>query len=126
MKVLITVLITLLLVLQYRLWFGEGSVEQIAMLKKELQQQQALNLELENRNKRLAAEIRDLKTGLESIEERARSDLGMIRQGETYYLFVDKRTLVNQGNILPEDEASESGESGMANEVLKPDLQEGQ
>ncbi|MCB1616120.1 MAG: cell division protein FtsB [Pseudomonadales bacterium] len=123
MKWLTGILLVLFLSLQYRLWIGEGSVEQIAVLKNELEEQKKTNLQLENRNKQLAAEIEDLRTGLETLEERARSDMGMIKEGETYYLFVDRRTLVNQANILPEQDDEEPGEHVMENEILQSDLQ---
>lgn len=79
------VLIVLLGLLQYRLWFGKNSVPDYLALKQEVQQQSRQNDNLAQRNNLLKADISDLKIGLESIEERARNELGLIKQGETFY-----------------------------------------
>lgn len=91
MKVVVAVLVVLLLVLQYRLWFGDGSVQQVWRLTEESRAARAELLRLRQRNQALAAEVRDLKSGLDAIEERARSDLGMIGEDETFYRFVRER-----------------------------------
>jgi cell division protein FtsB len=88
MRVLIAVLIILLLVLQYRLWFGEGSVYDAVQLRKQVEEQRVMNQKLEERNKILLAEIHDLKSGRQSIEEHARNDLGMVKNNETFYQVV--------------------------------------
>ncbi len=79
------VLLVLLGLLQYRLWFGKNSVPDYLALKQEVQQQSQQNDNLAQRNNLLKADISDLKIGLESIEERARNELGLIKQGETFY-----------------------------------------
>ena len=79
------VLLVLLGLLQYRLWFGKNSVPVYLALKQEVQQQSQQNDNLAQRNNLLKADISDLKIGLESIEERARNELGLIKQGETFY-----------------------------------------
>ena len=79
------VLIVLLGLLQYRLWFGKNSLPDYLALKQEVQQQSLQNDNLAQRNNLLKADISDLKIGLESIEERARNELGLIKQGETFY-----------------------------------------
>ena len=79
------VLLVLLGLLQYRLWFGKNSVPDYLALKQEVQQQSLQNQNLAQRNNLLKADISDLKIGLESIEERARNELGLIKQGETFY-----------------------------------------
>ena len=87
------IMILLLLVLaglQYRLWFGSGSWEQIVYLQREIEQQKLVNQGLSDRNAILENEVRDLKNGMGSIEERARSELGLIKDGETFYLLVDE------------------------------------
>ena len=76
--------------LQYRLWFGSGSWEQIVYLQREIEQQKLVNQGLSDRNAILENEVRDLKNGMGSIEERARSELGLIKDGETFYLLVDE------------------------------------
>ena len=73
------------LALQLRLWFGDGSIREVLRLKKEVLAQQAMVDSLERRNALLAAEVQDLKHRLGALEERARIDLGMIRQGETFF-----------------------------------------
>lgn len=89
MKVLAGVLLFLLLLLQGQLWFGQGSLPDLWRLKRALDAQQEENRGLEERNTALSAEVRDLKSGLEAIEERARTELGMIRDGETFYQVTD-------------------------------------
>lgn len=92
MKVLAAVLLVLLVLLQYRLWFGEGSIQEVARLRHEAAASQAELIRLTTRNRALAAEVVDLKRGFEAIEERARADLGMISEGETFYQFVLEQT----------------------------------
>lgn len=84
-------LLLLLLLLQYRLWFVEGSLAELHQLKAEVEQQQALNETLRVRNDRLEEEVLELQQGLETVEERARRDLGMIREGEVYYQVVEEQ-----------------------------------
>ena len=76
-------------VLQFQLWIGDDSVRSLNLLEDEAAQQKNINMSLEDRNKKLEIEIVDLKTGVEAIEERARSELGMIEQGETFFLIVE-------------------------------------
>lgn len=89
MKRLIAILTLLLLVLQYKLWFGDGGLLKNRELAQSVAIQQQENKTLKERNAALEAEVRDLKTGSEAIEERARTELGMIREGETFYQVVD-------------------------------------
>lgn len=76
--------------LQYRLWIGAGSWEQITQLERDIEKQTDINQNLRDRNRVLEHEVRDLKNGLESVEERARSELGLIKEGETFYLLFDQ------------------------------------
>lgn len=85
MKWLWIVTLALLAGLQYRLWIGEGSLAHVAQLKQQIAEQQRENEQLEERNRVLAAEVVELKQGLETVEERARHELGMIRDGETLF-----------------------------------------
>ncbi len=78
--------------LQIRLWTGTGSLAEISRLETEIATQIVNNAELEKRNQSLLEDVSDLKTGLDSVEERARSKLGMIKKGETFYLIVDKES----------------------------------
>jgi len=85
MKWMIWVLGGILFLLQVRLWTGDGGIVQGIMLKRDVAKQELLVNKLKDRNVTLEAEVRDLKNRLEALEERARSDLGMIREGETFY-----------------------------------------
>jgi len=90
MKFLIAILAVLLLVLQYDLWFGDGGMANVSRLERRVAEQHQDNDHLAERNHALEAEVRDLKKGREAIEERARSELGMIKPGETYYQIVEE------------------------------------
>ena len=89
MKVLYGFLIIVFLNFQFQLWLGEDSVRELNMLQTELDAQRQINAETEERNRLLEIEVVELKTGLEAVEERARSELGMIEKGETFYLLLD-------------------------------------
>ncbi|MEZ5540917.1 MAG: cell division protein FtsB [Pseudomonadota bacterium] len=89
MKKVVIVLLLLLVYLQYRLWFGDGSLQEVWSLHREVESQREENLRLRERNDALDAEVLDLQQGLDAIEERAREDLGMIKQGETFYQVVE-------------------------------------
>ena len=92
MRVLRWVLLGLVLLLgwlQYRLWFGIGSAGEVAALEAQVGHQGRENGGLKERNAALAAEVRDLKEGVAAVEERARSELGMIKPGELFYRVVD-------------------------------------
>ena len=77
-------LLALLLVLQAQLWFGRGSVPNVARLNEELAAQKRSNTRAEQINGRMEAEIRDLREGLEMVEEKARSELGMVKPNEIF------------------------------------------
>ena len=86
---LILLLVLLLAGLQYRLWFGETNLRDIWDLNAKIELQQSINQELNQRNSELEAEVKDLKKGYSALEERARSELGMVREGETFYQLVE-------------------------------------
>ncbi len=90
MKVLILVLLVMVIGLQYRLWVGEGSLAHVVRLNKQIEKQQAENDRLVERNRLLAAEVDALKQGTDGIEERARNQMGMIKEGETFFMIVDE------------------------------------
>lgn len=90
MSLLRYLLFGLLLVLQYPLWFGSGSVPAVWRLHQQVQAQETENARLRERNQALIAEVMDLKHGLDAIEERARAELGMVRQGETFIQIVEE------------------------------------
>jgi cell division protein FtsB len=82
---LFVVLILLLAGLQYRLWVGDGSLAQVSDLQRQIAEQQGENERLLERNRILEAEVLELKQGMETVEERARHELGMVKEGETLY-----------------------------------------
>jgi len=88
MKPLAIVLATLLVALQYPLWIGKGSWLKVWELDRSLTQNREQNAKLKARNDALDAEVRDLKQGLEAVEERARLELGMIKKDEVFYQVV--------------------------------------
>ena len=89
MKRLLLVFACLIAVLQFQIWLGDNSVRTLNKLKNEITIQRDRNFSLNERNRELEVEIVDLKSGVEAIEERARSELGMIEKGETFFLIVD-------------------------------------
>jgi cell division protein FtsB len=89
MKAILVMLLCVLVLLQVRLWTGAGSVADIVRLKGAIAEQDEENAGLQARNQVLMDDVSDLRNGLDSIEERARNELGMIRQGETFYLIVE-------------------------------------
>ncbi|MCW8902927.1 MAG: cell division protein FtsB [Sedimenticola selenatireducens] len=91
LRILMLLLFAMLVVLQYRLWVGEGSLAELHLLKQDIAQQKDELQQMRRRNQALQAEVKDLKKGLEAIEERARNDLGMIREGETFYQIIEPR-----------------------------------
>jgi cell division protein FtsB len=90
MRWLLWLLVVLLVLLQYRLWVGDGSLAEVWGLYQQVQAQREENERLRERNQALQAEVKDLKQGLDAIEERAREELGMIKDGETFYQIIDE------------------------------------
>lgn len=94
--------------LQYRLWLSDGSWGEVGALENQVAHQKRENQGLQERNNALAAEVEDLKSGEEAVEERARSELGMIKPGEKFY-----RVVETPGGAAPapvaEDPAAQSG-----------------
>ncbi|HEY3076636.1 MAG TPA: cell division protein FtsB [Burkholderiales bacterium] len=90
MKIVAVILGALIILIQYPLWLGKGGWLRASEVDRQLSAQKAKNGELERRNAGLAAEVRDLKTGTEAIEERARFELGMVRSDEVFFQYVEK------------------------------------
>lgn len=88
-KLLISGLTLILLFFQLQLWIGEGSVSELLSTTTQIDQQLKENERLYRRNRLLASEVVELQNGLETVEEQARLDLGMVRKGETFYLIYD-------------------------------------
>ena len=85
MRVLIAIFALALALLQLKLWMSDGGLHELWELRAEVEAQSAENARLAARNAALEAEVRDLKEGLDAIEERARSELGMVKRNETFY-----------------------------------------
>jgi len=92
MRWLIGLLVLLLVLLQYRLWVGDGSLAEVWGLYQQVEAQRDENRRLRERNQALEAEVTDLKQGLDAIEERAREELGMVKDGETFYQIIEDPT----------------------------------
>ena len=90
MKILFLLLILVLLLLQYQLWIGGGGLTDVHHLEETKNAQIKENQQLQDRNDSLAAEVADLKQGLEAIEERARSEMGMVKHDESFYRVIDQ------------------------------------
>jgi len=90
-KVTTVALAALLLGLQFRLWVGQGSLAELSALGRDIDAQETANRELGARNNVLEVEVADLKDGLDTVEEIAREELGMIREGEVYFLTVERQ-----------------------------------
>lgn len=94
MRWLTVILVALIAVLQYPLWLGKGGWLKVWDYNRVLAEQQAITRQLEARNAGLDAEVRDLKQGYEAIEERARFEMGMVRDGEVFVQLPDRRPAV--------------------------------
>ena len=90
MRIIGIVLAALIVLIQYPLWLGKGGWLRVWDVDRQVTAQKTKNGELQRRNAGLAAEVNDLKTGTEAIEERARFELGMVRPDEVFYQYVDK------------------------------------
>jgi cell division protein FtsB len=90
MRWLIWLLVVLLVLVQYKLWVGDGSFAEVWDLYQQVETQREANQQLRERNQALEAEVQDLKQGLGAIEERAREELGMVKEGETFYQIIEE------------------------------------
>ena len=89
MKIIALVLLGLLISLQYKIWLLDGGIPEVIQLEQEVEQVEIEVKQLRERNQSLDAEVKDLKKGLDAIEERARSEMGMIKEGEIYYQVIE-------------------------------------
>lgn len=99
MRIFTAVLLILFILLQYRLWFGKNSVPDYVALQESVASQKVLNEQLRQRNKVLYADTDDLKLGLEAIEERARNELGMIKEQETFFRIIPSKSAPSKRTI---------------------------
>ena len=89
MKWLLAILVAILLMTQYRLWIGEGSLAEVTRLQRQLDEQREKNAALARANRQLLREVRSLKEGTDGVEAKARYDLGLIKEGESLFIFLD-------------------------------------
>ena len=101
MKALTLIFVILIALLQYPLWLGKGSWLRVWDLNRQIAEQQEINNGLKARNDTLDAEVLDLKSGRAAIEERARSELGMIKQDEVFYQVINQPQSMPSANQLP-------------------------
>ncbi len=92
MKIIAFVLLVLLIWLQYKIWLQDGGIPEVIQLQQEVEEVKTEVQRLHERNSSLDAEVKDLKKGLDAIEERARSEMGMIKEGEIYYQVIEHET----------------------------------
>jgi cell division protein FtsB len=97
MRILAFTLAAFILLLQYPLWLGKGGWLRVWNLDQQVQEQKEANARLRKRNGALDAEVRDLKQGFEAIEERARYELGLIKQDEIFFQVVPQRPASETG-----------------------------
>ncbi len=99
MRVIYFILLGLIMLLQYPLWFGKGGWMKVWDLDHQVESQKKSNLQMQARNAALDAEVRDLKHGTEAIEERARSELGMVKKDEVFFQVVGVRLLDSASGV---------------------------
>lgn len=91
MKIIAFVLLFLLIWLQYKIWLQDGGIPEVIQIQQEVEEVKTEVQQLQERNSSLDAEVKDLKKGLDAIEERARSEMGMIKQDEVYYQVIEPK-----------------------------------
>lgn len=101
MKALTLIFVILIALLQYPLWLGKGSWLRVWNIGQQIEYQTSKNAEIKQRNQTVRAEVRDLKQGTAAIEERARSELGMIKEDEVFYQVIDQPLPSVPANRLP-------------------------
>ncbi|MFZ5522718.1 MAG: cell division protein FtsB [Pseudomonadota bacterium] len=114
MRAATLILIVILLLLQYPLWIGKGSWLKVWDLNRQLEAQQQVNLQTQARNAVLDAEVRDLKQGTAAIEERARSELGMIKRDEVFYQILENPSAQLPSAQMKEKQAGSLPASALA------------
>ena len=119
MKALTLIFVILIALLQYPLWLGKGSWLRVWNENQQITEQKAKNSSFKQRNETLNAEVRDLKQGNAAIEERARTELGMIKQDEVFYQVIDQALSAKLENQLPANQLPvnqlPAGQANLAN-----------
>lgn len=103
MKVLTLIFAVLIALLQYPLWLGKGSWLRVWNVSQQIDKQKEKNAAYKQRNQTLRAEVKDLKKGNAAVEERARTELGMIKSDEVFYQVIDQPIPSKPANLLPEE-----------------------
>ena len=106
MKALTLIFVVLIALLQYPLWLGKGSWLRVWNISQQIEEQKDKNTTFKQRNETLSAEVHDLKQGNAAIEERARTELGMIKQDEVFYQVIDQALPAKPENQLPDDSSA--------------------
>jgi len=88
-KLLLVGLLALVALLQYRLWLAEGGIAEAVRLQARITEEQAINAELKARNDQLTVQVLELQNGHRAIEQQAREELGLVKEGERYYQFIE-------------------------------------
>ena len=91
MRLFKLLLLVIFCLLQYRLWFGFNGIDDYYKHREDVSRHAKLNLQLQKRNQLLEEDVKDLKTGLEAIEELARNELGMVKEGETFFRIIPQQ-----------------------------------
>ncbi len=102
MKTLTIIFVVLIALIQYPLWFGKGSWLKVWGLNKQIEVQKKINMDNQVRNNVIRAEVSDLKQGLSAIEERARNELGMVKQDEIFFQVTNREKDNTEQLIKPE------------------------
>ncbi len=123
MKALTLIFVILIALLQYPLWLGKGSWLRVWNVNQQIDEQKEKNTSFKQRNETLNAEVRDLKQGNAAIEERARSELGMIKQDEVFYQVIDQPLPMQPANQLPESASKEESAPATAPNKAAGDTQ---
>jgi cell division protein FtsB len=106
MKSITTILLALLVLLQYPLWLGKGGWIKVWDLNRQIEQQERTNQQTQARNTLIEADVHDLKQGTEAIEERARLELGMIKSNEVFYQIIEPAPVVSNVSAVSAVEAA--------------------
>ena len=104
MKALTLIFVILIALLQYPLWLGKGSWLRVWNINQQISEQKEKNVSYKQRNETLNAEVRDLKQANAAIEERARSELGMIKDDEVFYQVIDQALPIQSANPAPAEQ----------------------
>jgi Septum formation initiator len=116
MRILALSLLAVVLLLQYRLWVSDGGMREVWRLRREVAAQQDVNEQLKDRNRTLTAEVQDLKKGKSAIEERARTDLGMVGSNETFFQVAPQNIVTTKPNdVGTQQTANTAGENATSN-----------